>query len=248
MNDNVKEQEIDLGRLLRALKKSWIVLVAVTLLAAVAGFLFTEFFVAPEYESEARAVVDVGTNSTAIVDNSGNVINPGSMTTSQNFVKLFTEIIKSSKTLDPVLDELRAEGVNMTYEQLKSMIVIESVNGTQIISMTVRHTDKELAYTIVEKVFDKAPEIIDETLTNGSFIVTDAPRYVNGGNAVSPNVFRNAVLCAVVALVVAVAIVIVCEIFNNKIKSEEDLEGVLGVPVIGKIPRAEAKAGKKYGE
>ena len=74
MNESVNEQEIDLKRLFNALKHNWILIVAITLVLAIIGFLVTYFLIDPEYQAIAQAVVDVGStaNSTLTID--GNYI------------------------------------------------------------------------------------------------------------------------------------------------------------------------------
>ena len=248
MNESVNEQEIDLKRLFSALKHNWILIVAVTLVLAIIGFLVTYFLIDPEYQAMAQAVVDVGstTNSTLTID--GNYIDISNMTASKNFVPLFELILKSSSCLDPVVEELNDEGHgDITYEKLFEIVQIASVNDTQVLSITVTHTDKALALNILNKIYSRAPEILDKTLPNGSFVSIDDPRYVNEGEPVSPSIIKNTAICAVIGFVLIVAVVIIREIFNTTIKDESDIEKYLGLPIIGKIPKMDTKGGFKNG-
>ena len=245
MNESVNEQEIDLKRLFNALKHNWILIVAITLVLAIIGFLVTYFLIDPEYQAEVRAVVDVGSSSAVLID--GNYIDPTSITTSRNFVQLFELILKSSSCLNPVVEELNSEGYDFTYEKLYKIVDIASVNDTQVLSITVTHTDKELALNILDKIYTRVPEILQQALENGSFITIDNPRYVNEGEPVSPSIIKNTAICAVIGFVLIVAIVIIREIFNTTIKDEADIEKYLGLPIIGKIPKMDTKGGFKNG-
>lgn len=241
----MNEKEIDLKELFSSLKKHWIIILAITLICAIIGFLFTKFFIAPKYKAEARAIVDVGSSSPSITVE-GNSINVGSMKTSQEFVNLFSIILKSSSVLDPIVDELKSQNYNFTYESLKRIVIVSSVNDTQAVEISITHTDKELALKILQMIINKAPKVIEEVLPAGSLKVIDSPRYANSGNHISPNIKKNTTICGLIGFVLIVAIFVIIELFNTTIRGEEDIEKHFGIPVIGKIPRVESKEVRKY--
>ena len=240
----MNEKEIDLKELFGSLKKHWITIVSITLVCAIVGFLFTWFFIQPKYKAEARAIIDVGSSSSITVE--GNNISVGSMKTSQEFVNLFSIILKSSSVLNPIVDELNEQNYNFTYESLNKLVVISSVNNTQTIEISITHTDKELALKILQMILNRAPTIIKEVLPSGNINIIDEPRYANSGNKISPSLSKNTLLSGLIGLVAIVAIFVVIELFSTTIKGAEDIEKNFGIPVIGKIPRVDAKEGHKY--
>ena len=61
----------------------------------------------------------------------------------------------------------------------------------------------------------------------------------------SPSLIKNVVFSAMMAFIIAYALCLLVDIYNNKIISEEDLATVLDVPVIGAIPLLESLALEK---
>lgn len=53
---------------------------------------------------------------------------------------------------------------------------------------------------------------------------------------VSPNVMKNTAIAALLGLVVSVGIVVLRELLDNKIKTEDDVRKYLDLPVVGVIP------------
>lgn len=52
----------------------------------------------------------------------------------------------------------------------------------------------------------------------------------------SPNVMKNTILGALAGLVIAAGIIVVRTIINDTIRSEDDVEKYLGIPVLASIP------------
>lgn len=93
-------------------------------------------------------------------------------------------------------------------------------------------TDQELLQQMRLKQIDRT---IRDKMTNDSIVMHEEPQIAQG--PVSPNVTLNLVLGAVVGLIFGVGIAFFLEYLDTSVKSLEDVERYLQVPVLAVIPK-----------
>ena len=165
--DNTKGQndEIDLLDMFRLVWSKKAVIALIVIVSGLVGFLYSKIFIAPRYEASINMIVNSRNDSTI-----GN-ISSDNITSAQKLAQTYAVIITGNKILCQVLDELN---LDMSYEKLKEMVTVESVNSTQVMNIVVNDTDPERAKQIVEKIGDIAPEILVDAIEGGSCkIVSD---------------------------------------------------------------------------
>ncbi len=131
-------------------------------------------YVMPE-KYESTAVIQVKPRGKAFESLDGATSSRLSMMTPQFFGTEF-EIIKSMNSLKRVIKKLNlANTWEMTPEQvllvLKNIVKTENIRGTDLISITVRHTDKEnardIAVEVAESYKDYRSELENNSLNRG---------------------------------------------------------------------------------
>jgi capsular polysaccharide biosynthesis protein len=120
-------ETIDLLEILRLLKKNLLVIFAVTILLAVAGYLVSAFAMTPQYEASATLIVnsreDQATTQAPITNDQ--------LTSATKLVDTYAVILTSDTVLDKTISNLN---LNMSYSDLVERVRIESVNSTQVTS------------------------------------------------------------------------------------------------------------------
>lgn len=234
MDANMQQYEdeitIDLLEIVKVLLKHWVKIVAVTLVGGIIGLLFTMFMITPMYQAEATMIVN------SRQDVSGANITNDQIVSSQKLVETYAIIIKSRRIIEPIIDEL---DLDTSYEQLTSKIDVSSVNSTQIMKISVRDANPQIALMVVEMIVDEAPAVIMDTMEAGSVKTVSMP-YVNAEEPVSPNKMKNAVIAAFLACVLSVGMICLFTLLDNTFKSEEDIQKHLDLPVLGIIPTIES--------
>lgn len=129
----------------------------------------------------------------------------------------------------------------MTYEQLVGAITVTPVNSTQVIQISMVGNNASDCKDIVAEVVKVAKPIISDTVETGSVKDISKASIANNGNPVGPSAVKNSVLAAFLGFALVMMIIIVKEFFNKKFKSEDDIDSVLNLPVIGTIPAVERK-------
>ena len=233
MTENLQPQieqddEINLLELFSILKAHIVAIILVTVLAAVAGFLVTEYAITPQYEASVNMIVNTRTDATAAVSND-------SINSAKNLVSTYAIIIKSNTVLNQVIADLSLK--DMDYDTLAEKVSVEAIDDTQVMKVAVKDPDPELARQIVKEIAKISPEEIVDSVEAGSCKVVSQVRVPT--DPVSPSLKKNVVIAAAAGFVLVVAIILLKSFLENYIVDDDDVQKYLGLPVLGVIPEIE---------
>lgn len=217
-------ETIDLLEVLNVVRQHILVILLTTVIAAAAGFGVSKFLLVPKYESSALMIVNTRQDVTANVTSD-------QINSAAKLVSTYSIIIKSDTVLQQVINNL---GLNLTYSELKDRVTVTAVDDTQVMQITVLSDNPEWARQVCEQITLISPDVILESVEAGSVkLISQAA--VNP-DPVSPNVSRNTAVAALLGLVLSIGVVVLREMLDNRIKSEDDVRKYLDMPVIGVIP------------
>lgn len=238
---NNEDMGVDLKRALKVLlKKGWLI-VLVSVLTAVAAFLVAKLLVTPRYESVAMFYVN---NSSASGGNSASITS-SDISASKNLVDSYIVILNTNSTMEEILE---ASGTDYSCEELSKMISAKAVNSTEIFQVTVTSTDPQEAASIAGAIARILPERIAGIIEGSSAIVVDFP--VVAEKASSPNYVQTAMIGFIFGFILVVAVLLLREIFDVTIRTEEDITQNCQYPILTNIPDMTAPgkdAGYGYG-
>ena len=221
----MEEEVIDLREYLSIIKKKWFIMAILCAVCVAASAVYSFFIAKPVYQAETTLIVKTekteGTNS----------LSNDQVMVSQKLALTYGEIIKSRKVLDEVIKNLDLKESNGS---LASKISVSTVTDTQIIKVSVQDTNKSNAAKIaneIPKVFAK--EAIRIADANGVEVIDKAQTPVT---PVSPNKKMNILIAGVLGVMIGLFIIFIIEFLNTKIKTPQDIEKELGLPLLGVIP------------
>ena len=219
------EETIDLREYFAIIKKRFWIITLLTIIAGVISGVISFFVLQPVYETKTTLIVDTKANEET------QMVTGDQFSVSQKLAVTYGEIIKSRTVLEPVINNLR---LDETYEELAGKITVSSVKDTQIISVSVQDTNPTKARDIanqIPKVFTK--EVKRITNANGVEVIDKA---ITPINPIKPNKVMNVAIAAILGMMIGLFIVFLLEYMDNKIKTPQDIEKHLGLPVLGVIP------------
>lgn len=215
---------IDLLEVLQVVRQHILVIILVTFIAAVAGFGVSRFVMVPQYQASALMIVNTRQDTTSNVTSD-------QINSATKLVSTYSIIIKSDTVLQQVINNL---GLTLTYGELKDRVTVSAVDDTQVMQITVQSDNPEWARQVCEQITTISPNVILESVEAGSVKLISQASVTP--DPVSPNVMKNTAIAALLGLVVSVGIVVLRELLDNKIKTEEDVRKYLDLPVVGVIP------------
>ncbi len=215
-------EEINLKELLDYVKERLLIMIIIVLVVLVLGSVYSLFIKVPLYRSTSTVVLVSDNTSTTTSD----------VQLNNQLVATYSKIVTSPVVMDKVISNL---GLDYSASRLSSKISVSTETGTQIIKISVSDPDKSLAADItneVVKVFGAEIKNI-YNLSNVSVIGVAG----EAENPYNSNYLKDFAIYLLIGIVLSMGIVFVIFYFDTSIKSADEIENKLGLPVIGIIPK-----------
>ncbi|MDK2917602.1 MAG: protein tyrosine kinase modulator [Candidatus Petromonas sp.] len=220
----VREYEIDLREYFEIIRKRiWIIILLMVVSVTISGII-SYFVLPPIYETSATLMVSKPINQDAMIQYSDVLLN-------QKLVKTYGEIIKSRSISSQVIENL---DLDTTPQQLKEKVTVSPVKDTEIIQIKVTHTDPVLGTKIANELARVFMKDVTRIMKIDNVQVID--KAVVPHNPVKPRPLLNMVIAGFLGVMIGLGIVFLIEYLDNTIKTPNDVERYLELPIIGAIP------------
>ncbi|MEK3991750.1 YveK family protein [Robertmurraya sp. FSL R5-0851] len=209
-NDRRMAKEINLKEILGILKKRAWIGITITILAALFGYFYSSI-----------------NQTTLLYSSSTNII----INADGGQRKTLEVIIKDKTVLEKVITQL---GIERTPESLAQSIQVGSIDETQVVKISVIDVNPELAAEIANttaSVFiQEIPNIMD---FDDVRVLSDAqvnPIPINESN-------ENKILGAAIigGIVIGIGLIFLVDSLDESIRSEQEVEDLLEVPILGSV-------------
>ncbi len=219
-------EELNLKDLLKYFLSKWLILFIVIAVCVVSICIYTIFFKTPMYQSYSTVVL-AGINS----NSDSTSITQSDVTLNKNLISTYQEIIKSRRIMNQVIENL---GLNISYESLTSRVSVTSENDTELIRITVTYENANTAKLIVDEIAKVFSTEIKDIYNIQNITVIDKGEVSN--SAYNINIAKTLVLAVLIGFVLSAAIIFIMFYFDTTIKSVDEVEEKVGLPILGTIP------------
>lgn len=227
MIDYVEEtmkEKFDLVKLLNILKKNIKLLLILPAICLVVSAALTFFVMPDKYTASTQILVNMKKSSSDLAFQN--------VQSSLQSVNTYTEIIKSPRILDKVSREF--DGQYSTAE-LNSFLKVTNQTNSQIITVSVTTGNKSESDKIVNKISKVFAHDMPKIMSVDNVAILSSAH--DNAVKVSPIVSVNLVISIIVGIVLAILIIFLKELLDKRIKTEEDVESQLGLPILGSIQK-----------
>ena len=218
--------EIDVFQLFRALWKRKLVILLVAIITSSVAFAYSTFIIKHEFTSTTRIYV-VNRNQGEKSGLTNQDLQAGTY-----LVKDYREIILSQDVLEKVVSDLK---LDLTPKGLANKIKVTVPVDTRIVSISVNDRVPEEASRIANSLREVAAQkIISITRVSDVTTLEEARPAISPS---SPNIRRNTVMGAGLGVGLVIVVVLLIELFDNRVKRPEDIEEVMEISLLGVIPK-----------
>lgn len=217
-------EEIDLKEMFKYFKSKIYIIVLVTFLILALGTCYSLFVKKPKYTSSSTIVLassESGSTANMQVE----------VALNQKLVGTYREIVKSRSVLERVIEDL---DLKYRYEELSNKVGVSSVADTEIIKISVVDENPKTAQKIARSVSSTfAKEVSNIYNMKNINVLDDANLPAKASNM---SFLKECIIYFMIGLVLSFGIIFVIFYFDNTLKSIDQVENRLKLPILGTIP------------
>lgn len=216
-----EDLQLDVGGMfIHLLEKVHWILLASFICATLAG-VYVYFLVTPIYEATAKIYI-VGSET---------AISLSDLQIGSNLAADYQEVFKNWHVHELVDKKL---GLDYSYTDLANKLTVTNPSNTHILYITIKSPDPEEAKLLADTYANVAREFIAEKMDirePKAFEEAQIPTI-----PVYPHKTRIIAIAFIISLFFSSAVVLILFILNDKIRSDEDVQQIGNLPVLGAVP------------
>lgn len=221
---NVNEEDvIDVTELGSAILKHIKSIIVLCILFGVGSFFGTKLLIAPTYTASTSIYLTPQISESGSLDYNSQMANSKLVT---NAVNLLTQ--------NNIMSEVAKDVGLESAEKVKDVVSVTNESNTEIITISATTTDPKLSKDIANDTVSTFIRTMQKNLNVRNIEVVDKAKlsYVPSG----PNVKKNIMMAGVVGLVVGICYSMLKFLLDNRLRTKEEAEKYLGIPVFCEIP------------
>lgn len=221
------ENEIDLLELFFTIISRWKILLVVVVIGAITAGLYNCFLIKPTYQAEAEIYIT----------NTDTVINVQDVQLSSELTVDYERIIMSRTVLKKVIDELN---LKMSHSELKELITVNNPEDSHILLIDVETSDPRKSIAITNTLVKFGIDQIYRVVGNDEPTIIDSAQ-ADAVNVLKPSLIKYVAMGGMLGAFAVCAIIVISVLMDTTLKSQEDIEKYLELPLIGEVPENQEK-------
>ena len=212
--------------LLRLMKKHLKLCIILPLLCALGTAAFSYVLLANTYTSSVSMYVLTRSGSTA--DGSTSSLNYSDLNASQMLTNDVATLIKSDRIEADTASALQMSNLN-DYK-----IDVDNQTTTRVITISVSGEDAQKVALVANKLAETTDDVAREVMDVEAINVID--KATESANPSGPPRLMYTGVAFVAGIFLSIAIVVLLDMTNTRVRNADELEELLGIPTIGRIP------------
>ena len=236
-------EELDLKELLSVFLKNKLIILLIVIVTTILGSIYSFYLVTPKYEASTTLILGRINNSTSETKTSTtDQITQSELSINSNLVSTYSELIKSRTLIQKVIDNLK---LNLTESSVRNSISVSRISDTELIEITVKNEDGELASKIANEIAKVFSSKVEEVYNISNVYIID--KAIASNTPYNINHIKDIVIAIFMGVVISGIYVLIYHLLDNTIKSETQIEKNIGLKNLINIP-LEKKKDKKQNQ
>ena len=219
------EETISLQELFSTIKKRLGLIIGIAIAAAIIAGVISYFLLTPIYQASTQILVTQQKAEQQSFDSQD-------VQTNLQLINTYNVIIKSPAILSQVIEDL---DLDTTPAALYSQITVNSEQNSQVVNVTVQDPESPKAVDIANTTAEVFQREIVELMNVDNVNILSPAIYAENPKPVKPNKELNVAIATVIGLMIGVGIAFLLEYLDTSVKTEQDLEDLLGLPTLGLV-------------
>ena len=204
-----------------------IIIFICVIIAVALAFVKVSFLTDDVYSANGILYVS---NRNEVATQSDDMVYGSDISTSRLMTTTYIEVLTTRSFLSDVSQEL---GGRYSWQQIRRMMSISSLNETELLRINVNSNSAEDSYEIANSILSQAPYKLGTLFDGGEVKVVEyavVPAVPNG-----KNMTRTLMLAILLGLAIGCAIAFLLDYFDTKIHRSDDVAKRYGISILGEI-------------
>lgn len=217
------EETISLQELFKALRKRFILIISLAILAVTIAGVVSYFFLTPIYEASALILVNQQQKER-------NQFNSEDIEMNLQLIDTYNVIIKSPAILSKVIEHLE---LDTTPALLEKKIKVTNAQNSQVVNISVQDPDPQKAVDVANTTVEVFQKEIRTLMNVDNIKILSPAALVKNQSPVKPKPIIIMAIAAITGLMMGVGIAFLLNYLDMTIKTEQDIEELLDLPILG---------------
>ena len=218
-------EELDLKEIFWIIWDKKKIVLAITAILVLIAAIYSFILQTPKYKSTTTVVLTMseGENATAVTTTD--------VTLNQKLLGTYVDIVKRDMVIDKVIEKLQI--ANLTSSQLKSDVTVSTKEDTYIIDITVSNENSEYAARIANEIGKVFSEEVSKMYKMNNIYILDSAKVNSTPYNVKPAKYIG--IAFIAGIFISCAVIVIMNLFDTTVKSADEIEKALKVPVIAQL-------------
>jgi capsular exopolysaccharide synthesis family protein len=211
-------EDIDIKRILE-------IILSKLLFSILFGYAYSYYYKKPEYKSSVTILLVADENKT------NKELTQTDLNINNGLISTYSSIAKSTNVVQKTIENLE---LNMSASSLQKKVDAKQIDSTQFLKISVTNANPELAKNIANELAQVFTQQIKEIYNLQNISIVDEAEVES--TPCNVNHMKDIIMFAFAGLFLAMVSVVAIFMFDDTIKSEEDIEKNVKLKAIGTLP------------
>jgi capsular polysaccharide biosynthesis protein len=214
----------------KVVRRRWWLIAAIVAFACGATATYDYYFPNAIYEANSKLIVTNSGQNSMTARPDMNEINSNIM-----LIETYKEIIATPAIMEKVVQQY--PDIRMDVAKLIESVRVEASKGSQVMSISIQDPSLDQAVMIVNAVAEVFKQEVPQIMSVNNITILSEAKKSDHSHPVSYGMLMKSLIAFGLSLFLALGLVFLLEFLDDSIKTEEDVELYLGLPMLASVTR-----------